>query len=91
MLTAQTPLLLLHEPADEHILMHHCACCMSCVVSACRGGPLASAHVEALSNVNLMRDVLKVVAGIGHTLEDDLSSDVPKIAEQIHCFDDDTC
>ncbi len=38
-----------------------------------------------------MRDVLKVVAGIGHTLEDDLSSDVPKIAEQIHCFDDDTC
>ncbi|DBB08038.1 TPA: hypothetical protein ACH3X3_008242 [Trebouxia sp. C0006] len=56
-----------------------------------RGGPLASAHVEALSNVHLMRDVLKVVAGIGHTLEDDLSSDVPKIAEQIHCFDDDTC
>jgi hypothetical protein len=62
---------------------------MCCVV--CRGGPLASAHVEALSNVNLMRDVLKVVAGIGHTLGDDLSSDVPKIAEQIHCFDDDTC
>ncbi len=60
-------------------------------VADCRGGPQASAHVEALANVNLMRDVLKVVAGIGHTLGDDISSDIPKMAEHINCFDDDTC
>lgn len=57
----------------------------------CRGGPQASAHVEALANVNLMRDVVKVAAGIGHTLGDDIASDIPNIAAHIHCFDDDTC
>lgn len=56
-----------------------------------RGGPQASAHVEALANVNLMRDVVKVAAGIGHTLGDDIASDIPNIAAHIHCFDDDTC
>lgn len=60
-------------------------------VSCRRGGPLASAHVESLANVNLMTDVLKVAAGVGHTLGDDIYSDIPKIAANVHCFDDDTC
>ena len=38
-----------------------------------------------------MTDVLKVAAGVGHTLGDDVYSNIPKIAEHVHCFDDDTC
>ena len=57
----------------------------------CRGGPYASAHVEALANVNVMRDVVKVAAGMGHTLGDDIISDIASIAAQVNCFDDDTC
>ena len=57
----------------------------------CRGGPKASAHVEALANVNVMRDVLKVAAGVGHTLGDEIASDIPNIAALVNCFEDDTC
>ena len=57
----------------------------------CRGGPLASAHVESLANVNLMTDVLKVVAGVGHTLGDAIYSGIANIAAQINCFEDNTC
>lgn len=60
-------------------------------VLCCRGGPLASTHVESLGNVNLMRDVVKVAAGVGHTLKDDIYSTVSQIAAHINCFDDDTC
>lgn len=71
-----------------------CACTIVILQSrilGCRGGPLASTHVESLGNVNLMRDVVKVAAGVGHTLKDDVSSAVPQIAAHVHCFDDDTC
>ena len=57
----------------------------------CRGGPLASSHVEALANTDLMEDVLKVVAGMGHTLKDKIVSDIPSIAAQVTCFDDNSC
>lgn len=78
--------------------MHTACACTIVILSSCksrilccRGGPLASTHVESLGNVNLMRDVVKVAAGVGHTLKDDISSTVPQIAAHIHCFDDDTC
>lgn len=57
----------------------------------CRGGPQASTHVESLGNVNLMRDVVKVAAGVGHTLKDDIHSKIPQIAAHVNCFDDNTC
>lgn len=65
----------------------HTAVCVAC----CRGGPLASTHVESLGNVNLMADVVKVAAGVGHILKDDIHSRIPEIAAHINCFDDDTC
>ena len=57
----------------------------------CRGGPLASSHVESLANVELMEDVLKVVAGMGHTLKDAITSDIAVIADKVTCFDDNSC
>lgn len=39
----------------------------------------------------LMEDVLKVVAGMGHTLKDDITSDIAAIAEKVTCFDDNSC
>lgn len=60
-------------------------------MTLCRGGPLASSHVESLANVELMEDVLRVVAGMGHTLKDDITSDIAAIAEQVTCFDDGSC
>ena len=47
--------------------------------------------MESLGNVNLMRDVVKVAAGVGHTLEDDIHSSISQIAAHVNCFDDDTC
>lgn len=41
--------------------------------------------------MELMEDVLKVVAGMGHTLKDDITSDIVSIAEQVTCFDDGSC
>lgn len=38
-----------------------------------------------------MADVVKVAAGVGHTLKDDIYSKIPEIAARINCFDDDTC
>ncbi|KAL3135758.1 hypothetical protein ABBQ32_007321 [Trebouxia sp. C0010 RCD-2024] len=63
----------------------------STVFKDLRGGPLASTHVESLGNVNLMADVVKVAAGVGHILKDDIHSRIPEIAAHINCFDDDTC
>ena len=47
--------------------------------------------MQGFANVNVMRDVLKVAAGVGHTLGDEIASDIPNIAAQVNCFEDDSC
>lgn len=52
-----------------------------------RGGPRASEHVDILANVDMMTDVLKIAAGYGHELKDNITSQIATISESIQCFD----
>ena len=58
------------------------------LLHACRQGPRSSEHVDILANVDVMTDVLKIAAGYGHKLKDNITSNIVDIAAQIHCFDD---
>jgi hypothetical protein len=49
----------------------------------CRGGPHSADHVDILSNVDLLTDVIKIVAGAGHELKDVIISDISRIADNI--------
>jgi phospholipid:diacylglycerol acyltransferase len=52
-----------------------------------RQGPRSSEHVDILANVDVMTDVLKIAAGYGHKLKDNITSNIADIAAEIHCFD----
>ncbi|KAJ2745660.1 phospholipid:diacylglycerol acyltransferase [Coemansia sp. BCRC 34301] len=49
-----------------------------------RGGAGASDHINILGNHDVTADMLRIVAGRGHTVEDQFSSDILKYAERIH-------
>ncbi len=49
----------------------------------CRGGPLSADHVDILSNVEVLADVLRIVAGRGHALQDQIVSNISQIAERV--------
>lgn len=48
-----------------------------------RGGPSTSDHVDVLGNHGLLDLILHVASGNGDKIEDDIVSDIDKIAEQI--------
>ncbi|KAJ1819799.1 phospholipid:diacylglycerol acyltransferase [Coemansia sp. RSA 2675] len=49
-----------------------------------RGGAGASDHINILGNHDVTADMLRIVAGRGHTVEDQFSSDILKYAERIN-------
>lgn len=49
----------------------------------CRGGPAAAAHIDILGNDGLLMDVIRVAAGRGHELADELHSDIDRIAASV--------
>lgn len=48
-----------------------------------RGGPDSSEHVDILGNIGVISDVLHIAAGKGDTLEDRVTSDIPRIADGV--------
>ncbi|KAJ2034445.1 phospholipid:diacylglycerol acyltransferase [Coemansia sp. RSA 922] len=49
-----------------------------------RGGAGASDHINILGNYDVTADMLRIVSGRGHTVEDQFSSDILKYAERIN-------
>lgn len=54
-----------------------------CRYACCRGGPAAAAHIDILGNDGLLMDVIRVAAGRGHELADELHSDIDRIAANV--------
>lgn len=59
------------------------ACAFTRVAEGRRGGPNSADHVDILSNVDLISDVLTIAAGHGDKLDDVIISEIRSIADNI--------